>query len=151
MLTFSPNRFQRNSDKLARAVAALEETIKYAKSVEFQSLGIDIKAVVQSAVVQNFSLTFRVCMQMITHQLRDIMGSQMPSEPSTEQLLHFAAKNGMIPNLDRWIEYLSCEHLTHSSSMPIRTFEKATEFLADANILLATCSRRQSNERRRAA
>jgi len=151
MLSFNPSRFQRNSDKLLQAIAAFEEALKYAKSIEFQTLGADVKSVVQAAVVQNFSLTFRVCTQMITNQLKDRLEGQMPSELSTEQLLHLAAKNGMIPNLERWIDYLSCEHLTHSSSMPIRTFEKATEFLADAKILLTTCARRQTNERRKAA
>ena len=151
MLSFNPNRTQRNADKLSRAIAALEETIMYAKSIEFQALAMDIKAVIQSAVVQNFSLTFRICTQMMTHQLKDRLGSQMPADPTTEQLLHLAAKYGMVSNLNRWIEYLSCEHLTHTGTMPIRTFEKATEFLADANILLAACSKREDNERRKAA
>jgi len=142
---------KRKSDKLYHAVRSLEDTLKYARSSEFQGLGIEFKSILISAVVQNFGLTFAVCRQMITQQLIDQFGSAAVAGKSSEELLRMAAQEEMIVNLDRWLEYLDCEHLSPSSNLALRTFEKASAFLADAGVLLRTCAKRSQNERRRAA
>lgn len=141
----------RNSDKLTKAMKSLEDAINYARSPEFQGLGSEFKNVLQSAVVQNFSLTFKVCQQMISYQLVDRFGEDEIEGHSPDALLRMAAKEGIISNLESWLEYLDCEHLSQSSTVAVRTFEKASAFLKDANELLTTCARRGNNERRRAA
>lgn len=142
---------QRNSDKLQNAMKSLEEAIKYSRSPEFQGLGIEFKSVLQAAVVQNFSLTFKVCRQMIAYQLADRMGEETVEGRSPDALLRLAAKEGLISSLDNWLEYLDCEHLSQSGTIALRTFEKASAFLSDAGELLTTCAKRGNNERRRAA
>ena len=142
---------KRNSDKLQYAMRSLEDALTYARSGEFQGLGIEFKSVLISAVVQNFNLTFAVCRQMISHQLTDIFGREMVERKTPEEIFRMAAQEGMITNLDRWLEYLDCEHLSPSSNLALRTFEKASAFLGDAAELLRTCAIRTKNERRRAA
>jgi len=142
---------KRNSDKLQNAMRSLEDALKYTRSGEFQGLGIEFKSILISAVVQNFGLTFAVCRQMITRQLMDQCGKAAVDGKSPEELLRMAAKEGMITNLDHWLEYLDCEHLTPSSHLALRTFEKASAFLEDACELLHTCVERLQNERRRVA
>jgi EAL domain-containing protein (putative c-di-GMP-specific phosphodiesterase class I) len=142
---------KRNSDKLQNAIQSLDNAIRYSRSPEFQELGIEFKNVLISAVVQNFSLTFRVCRQMIIHQLTDRYSETEIEHLSPNDLLQLAAKEGLISNLSQWLEYLDCEHLSQSSSIAIRTFEKASAFLNDAEELLQTCSKRTNNERRKVA
>ncbi|MDR2754719.1 MAG: nucleotidyltransferase substrate binding protein [Planctomycetaceae bacterium] len=142
---------QRNSDKLQHAIQSLENAIKYSRSSEFQGLDIEFKNVLISAVVQNFSLTFRVCIQMIRNQLADRMDAAEIEHLEPNDLLHLAMKEELISNLNQWLEYLNCEHLSQSSSIAVRTFEKAAVFLKDAEELLRTCSKRNNNERRKAA
>ncbi|MDR0338036.1 MAG: nucleotidyltransferase substrate binding protein [Planctomycetaceae bacterium] len=142
---------KRNSDKLQNAIQSLDNAIRYSRSPEFQELGIEFKNVLISAVVQNFSLTFRVCQQMIAHQLIDRYGATKIEQISSNNLFQLAAQEGLISNLDQWLEYLDCEHLSQSSSIAIRTFEKASVFLKDAEELLRTCSKRINNERRKVA
>ncbi|MDR1964861.1 MAG: nucleotidyltransferase substrate binding protein [Planctomycetaceae bacterium] len=142
---------KRNSDKLQHAMESLENAIGYSRSPEFQELGIEFKNILISAVVQNFSLTFRVCCQMITHQLTDRFDAAEIENLTPKALLGLAAQEGIISNLNRWLEYLDCEHLSQSSSVAIRTFEKASAFLTDAEELLQTCRQRTNNERRKVA
>ncbi|MDR0611174.1 MAG: nucleotidyltransferase substrate binding protein [Planctomycetaceae bacterium] len=142
---------KRNSDKLQNAIQSLDNAIRYSRSPEFQELGIEFKNVLISAVVQNFSLTFRVCRQMIAHQLADRFDATEIEHLSSNDLFQLAAKEGLISNLNQWLEYLNCEHLSQSSSIAIRTFEKASAFLKDAEELLRTCSKRTNNERRKVA
>jgi len=142
---------KRNSDKLQYAMRSLEDALAYARSGEFQSLGIEFKSVLVSAVVQNFNLTFAVCRQMITRQLTDRFGKEMMDGKTPEAIFHMAAQEGIITHADRWLEYLDCEHLSPSSNLALRTFEKASAFLQDAGELLTTCATRTQNERRRAA
>jgi hypothetical protein len=138
---------QRNSDKLKNAVKSLEDAIRYSRSGEFQELSIECKNLLISVVVQNFSLTFRVCQQMVVYQLIDRFGDEVKSHP-TETLFRIAAKEGIISNLGHWLEYIDCEHLTQSTTIPLRTFEKASAFLIDAKELFQTCNKRVNNERR---
>jgi hypothetical protein len=143
----------RNSDKLIRAMKSLEDAIRYARSVNFQELDNSFKSVLQAAVVQNFSLTFNVCQKMLYYQLQDIVGAgnkETADIESAKSLIKLAAKEGLISNLNNWIEYLECEYLTNSSNSTIRTFEKAASFLQDASELLTTCVKRKNNERRAA-
>jgi hypothetical protein len=142
---------KRNSDKLRNAMRSLEDALKYTRSGEFHGLGIEFKSVLISAVVQNFGLTFAVCRQMIALQLADQFGKESVNGKSPEELLRMASKEGLITNVNRWLEYLDCEHLAPSSNLALRTFEKASAFLEDAGELLRTCVTRQENERRRAA
>jgi len=142
---------KRNSDKLQYAMRSLEEALKYSRSGEFNGLGIEFKSVLISAVVQNFGLTFAVCRQMISQQLTDHLGKSVVANTTSEELFRLAAKEGIITNLDRWLEYLDCEYLTPSSNLALRTFEKASAFLEDSAELLHTCTKRVQNERRRAA
>lgn len=142
---------KRNSDKLQNAMKSLEDAIRYSRSPEFQGLGAEFKNVLQAAVVQNFNLTFKVCHQMLGYQLADRYGEETVEGRSPDVILRMAAKEGLISNLDRWLEYLDCEHLTQSSTIAVRTFEKASAFLSDAGELLTTCVKRSNNERRRAA
>ncbi len=143
--------FKRNSDKLENARKSLEDAIKYSRSAEFQELGSEFKNVLQAAVVQNYSLTFKVCMQMFTFQLADLRGKDAVAGLSPDAIIRMAAAEKLISNFDHWLEYLDCEHLTRSSTIAVRTFEKASAFLEDAAELLTTCCRRGNNERRRAA
>jgi len=142
---------KRNSDKLTDAIRSLEDTLKYARSTDFHNLGIEFKSVIQAAVVQNFSLTFKLCLRMIDYQLRDLVGAAEVEKLSPETLLRSADKSGIIADINHWLEYLDCEHLSQSSTVAVRTFEKAGEFLQDAKLLLTTCAQRTQNERRRAA
>ena len=142
--------FQRNSDKLQNAMKSLEEAIKYSRSGEFQGLGSEFKNVLQAAVVQNYSLTFKVCMQMLAFQLMDKHGEEAVEGRSPDAILRMAVEDKLISSLDNWLEYLDCEHLTQSSTIAVRTFEKASAFLSDAAELLTTCARRGNNERRAA-
>lgn len=143
--------FKRNSDKLQNAMKSLEEAIKYSRSAEFQGLGSEFKNVLQAAVVQNFSLTFKVCTQMLSYQLADRFGDEAIESLSAEELICKAAGVGLISNQAGWLEYLDCEHLSHSGTVAVRTFEKASAFLHDAGELLTTCVYRNNNERRKAA
>ncbi|MDR2117871.1 MAG: nucleotidyltransferase substrate binding protein [Planctomycetaceae bacterium] len=142
---------KRNSDKLQNAIQSLENAIRYSRSSEFRELGIEFKNVLISAVVQNFSLTFRVCLQMLRNQLTDRFDATEIERLEPNDLLHWAAKEGLISNVNQWLEYLDCEHLSQSSSIAVRTFEKASAFLNDAEELLRTCSKRTHNERRKVA
>jgi hypothetical protein len=142
---------KRNTDKLQYAMQSLENALKYSRSGEFHGLGIEFKNVLISAVVQNFGLTFAVCRQMIERQLTDNLGAAAVGEFSSVELFCKAGQEGIITNVNRWLEYLDCEHLTPSSTISLRTFEKASAFLEDAKELLQTCVVRQQNERRRAA
>ena len=142
---------KRNSDKLLYAMRSLEDAIKYSRSGEFSGLGIEFKSMLISAVVQNFGLTFAVCRQMISQQLADQLGKEAVAGLTPMALFRLAAQERVIRNLDRWLEYLDCEHLTPSSNLALRTFEKASAFLEDAAELLNTCKMRSHNERRRAA
>jgi hypothetical protein len=141
---------KRNVDKLQYAMRSLESALQYTRSGEFQGLGIEFKSVLISAVVQNFNLTFAVCRQMITRQLTDRLGKETVEGLAPEALFRTAAQEGIISRQDRWLEYLDCEHLTPSSNIALRTFEKASAFLEDARELLQTCVKRSQNERRRA-
>ena len=141
---------KRNMDKLQYAMKSLEDALKYTRTGEFQMLGIEFKSILVSAVVQNFGLTFAVCRQMMTRQLEDRLGKEAVNGLVPAELFRTAEKEGIISNLDRWLEYLECEHLSSSSSLALRTFEKATAFLADAGELLCTCNKRLQNERRAA-
>ena len=142
---------KRNSDKLADAIHSLQETLEYARSSEFQGLAAEFKNIIQAAVVQNFSLTFKLCLKMIEYQLLDLLGTAEIMGRSPDSLLRLADKMGVIANIDRWLEYLDCEHLSQSSTVAVRTFEKAGDFLQDAKLLLTTCVIRSNNERRSAA
>jgi len=142
---------KRNSDKLQFAMRSLEDALKYTRSGEFHGLGIEFKSVLISAVIQNFGLTFAVCRQMIAQQLADRLGKATVLGITPETLFRLAAQEGIITNLNHWLEYLDCEHLTPSSNLALRTFEKASAFLADAAELIDTCTQRTQNERRRAA
>jgi hypothetical protein len=142
---------KRNSDKLQYAMRSLENALKYTRTGEFQGLGIEFKSVLISAVVQNFTLTFAVCRQMIHRQLADRFGAATVDALTAAELFQMAAKEGLIANESRWIDYLDCEHLAPSSNLALRTFEKASAFLEDAGELLRTCVQRSQNERRRAA
>ncbi|MDR2643353.1 MAG: nucleotidyltransferase substrate binding protein [Planctomycetaceae bacterium] len=143
----------RNSDKLVRAMKSLEDAIKYARTVNFQELDNSFKSVLQAAVVQNFNLTFNVCRKMLRYKLQDIVGgdvvgNEINNLEETKSLMKSAAKEGLISNLNNWLEYAECEYLTQASNSTIRTFEKAASFLQDAAELLETCARRKNNERR---
>jgi len=140
----------RNSDRLTDAVRSLEEALKYARSSEYQNIGVEFKNVIQAAVVQNFSLTFKVCLRMIDLQLHDHYGVVAVEGLSSDARLRLADKAGIIADINRWLEYLECEHLLQSSTIAVRTFEKAGEFLQDAKLLLTTCAKRTQNERRAA-
>jgi len=142
---------KRNLDRLQYAMRSLEDALKYSRSGEFGGLCIEFKSVLISAVVQNFGLTFTVCRKMISQQLADHLGKETVADISPDDLFRLAAKEGIITNLNRWLEYLDCEHLTPSSNLALRTFEKASAFLEDAAELLQTCAKRAQNERRRAA
>ena len=142
---------KRNLDKLQHAMRSLDDALKYTRSGEFHGLGIKFKSVLISAVVQNFGLTFAVCRQIIQRQLQDHFGKEMTESMQPNELFQKAAKEGLITSADRWIEYLDCEHLTPSSNLALRTFEKAAAFMEDARELLRTCATRSHNERRRAA
>ena len=142
---------KRNSDKLQYAIRSFDEALKYTRSGEFQGLGTEFKGMLISAVVQNFNLTFAVCRQMITQQLTDRLGKEAVESKTAEDIFRAATKEGIISNLDRWLEYIDCEHLNPSSNLALRTFEKASAFLEDAGELLNTCAKRSQNERRRAA
>ncbi|MDR3181648.1 MAG: nucleotidyltransferase substrate binding protein [Planctomycetaceae bacterium] len=142
---------KRNSDKLKKAIQTLETAIKYSRSGEFQSLNIEFKSVLIASVVQNFNLTFRVCRQMIELQLTERRGLQAVAGKTPEELIRTAAAEGVISNAANWLEYLDCEHLSQTSQVALRTFEKASAFVTDAGELLHTCIRRVQNERRRAA
>jgi len=142
---------KRNSDKLQYAMRSLEEALKYSRSGEFHGLGIEFKSVLVSAVVQNFALTFAVCRQMISQQLADCLGKAAVAGLTPEALFRLAGEEGVISNVERWIEYLDSEHLSPTSNLALRTFEKASAFLEDAAELIHTCAVRPENERRRAA
>ena len=142
---------KRNSDKLQYAIQTLKDAIEYSRSGEFHGLGVEFKSVLISAVVQNFNLTFAVCRKMIHRQLADRFGEETMEGISSEELLRMAAREGMISNLNRWLEYLDCEQLTPSGNVALRTFEKSATFLGDVGEILDTCSTRSQNERRRAA
>ncbi len=142
---------KRNADKLLEAIRSLDDALKYARSPEFRDLGGEFKSVLQSAVVQNFHLTFKVCQQMIEHQLRDKIGAANVEGRSSDALLRLADAAGIIADGNRWLEYLDCEHLSQSSTVAVRTFEKAADFLQDAKLLLTTCAKRSQNERRNRA
>jgi len=142
---------KRNSDKLQYAVRSLEDALKYSQSSEFQGLGIEFKSVLVSAVAQNFHLTFAVCRQMIAQQLTDRLGAEAVETVSPEELFRMAAREGVITNLTRWLEYLDCELSASASNAAFRAFEKSPAFLKDAVELLSTCSTRSQNERRRVA
>lgn len=141
----------RNSDKLQKAMKSLEDAINYSRSADFQGLGIEFKSVLQAAVVQNFSLTFKVCQKMIEYQLADKFGEDAVEGRSPDALIRIAAKEGIVSSEANWLEYLDCEHLSQSGTIALRTFEKASAFLGDAGELLRTCAQRNHNERRRAA
>ena len=142
---------KRNADKLQCAMRSLEDALKYTRTSEFQMLGIEFKSILISAVVQNFGLTFTVCQQMIARQLTYRLGKETVDGMTPEGLFRTAAKEGVITNLEHWLEYLDCEHLNSSSNIALRTFEKASAFLGDADELLRTCTTRPQDERRRAA
>lgn len=140
---------QRNSDKLENAMRSLEDAIKYTRTAEYQELGAEFKNVLQSAVVQNFSLTFKVCRKMLYHQLVDRHGAEKIDALDEKGLISMAAEEKLISNRENWLEYLDCEHLTHSGTIAVRTFEKASAFLTDSAELLTTCQKRTQNERRK--
>ena len=140
----------RSLDKLADAIRSLEDALKYARTLDFQNLGAEFKNVLQAAVVQNFALTFRLCTRMIDYQLRDQLGVAAVDGQPPDARLRMADKAGIIADINRWLEYLECEHLSHSSTIAVRTFEKAGDFLQDAKLLLTTCAKRTQNERRAA-
>ena len=141
---------KRNVDKLQYAMKSLEDALKYTRTGEFQTLGIEFKSILVSAVVQNFGLTFSVCRQLIMRQLEDRLGKEAVSRMVPEELFRAAEKERLIANVDRWLGYLECEHLNSTSNLALRTFEKATEFLTDASELFRTCHKRSHNERRAA-
>ena len=140
----------RNLDKLVDAIRSLEDALRYARTVDFQNLGAEFKTVLQAAVVQNFSLTFKLCQRMIDYQLRDQLGAAAVNDQSPDARLRMADTSGIIADVNRWLEYLECEHLSQSSTIAVRTFEKAGDFLQDAKLLLTTCAKRSQNERRAA-
>ena len=142
---------KRNSDKLQNAMQSLEDALKYTRTGEFQMLGIEFKSVLISAVVQNFSLTFAVCRRMIQQQLLDCFGKEAVDGITSEELFRKAESAGLISDANRWIEYLDSEHLSPSSNLALRTFEKAAAFLEDASELHRACVTRPQNERRRVA
>jgi len=92
-----------------------------------------------------------VCRQMISQQLADRLGKATVTGITPENFFRLAAEERIITNLGHWLEYLDCEHLTPSSNLALRTFEKASAFLEDAAELLNTCTQRNQHERRRAA
>ena len=141
---------KRNADKLQYAMKSLEDALRYTRSGEFRGLGIEFKSILISAVVQNFGLTFAVCRQMVARQLADHLGKEAVEGMTPEGLFRMAAKEGVVTNLNHWLEYLDCEHLNPSSNIALRTFEKASAFLEDAGELLRTCKQRLQNERRAA-
>ena len=129
-----------NSEKLQDAIRSLGGALAYARSGEFHGLGIEFKSVLISAVVQNFNLTFALCREMLSQRLSEQLGSAAIEEVPSQEILRMAAKEGIISNLNRWMEYLDCEHLSPSSNLALRTFEKASSFLEDASELLRTCT-----------
>ncbi|MDR2346282.1 MAG: nucleotidyltransferase substrate binding protein [Planctomycetaceae bacterium] len=167
----------RNSDKLVRAMKSLEDTITYARTINFNELDNSYKSIIHAAVIQNFNLTFKICQKMLHNQLQNtanptvadtvadtcadtpVIAAQFNTTPannlndnieSAKSLIHTAAKEGLISNPNNWLEYLDCEYLTNSSNSTVRTFEKAAAFLSDAKELLSTCTKRKYNERRAA-
>jgi hypothetical protein len=142
---------KRNAEKLQHAMKSLEDALKYTRTSEFQMLGIEFKGILIAAVVQNFGLTFGVCQQMIAQQLEHDLGKETADGLTPDGLLHLAAKEGLISNVHRWLEYVDCEHLSPSSNLALRTFEKASAFLEDAADLLYACTNRSLEDRRRVA
>ncbi|MGL4593193.1 MAG: nucleotidyltransferase substrate binding protein [Thermoguttaceae bacterium] len=141
---------QRNSDKLRNAIKSLSEALGYSHSPEFQILASEYKNVLQSAVVQNFCLTYKVCVRMIQTQLHDRTGASV-AEYTPEELMRNAERAGIINSANRWIEYHKCDQLAKSNLNISQTFDKSSRFLGDAEILLQTCAKRTNDERRRAA
>lgn len=144
---------------------SLEDTITYARTINFNELDNSYKSIIHAAVIQNFNLTFKICQKMLHNQLQNtvtdtpVIAAQFNTTPannlndnieSAKSLIHTAAKEGLISNPNNWLEYLDCEYLTNSSNSTVRTFEKAAAFLSDAKELLSTCTKRKYNERRAA-
>jgi hypothetical protein len=139
----------RNSDKLTRAMKSLEDTINYARTANFQEADNSFKNIIHAAVVQNFNLTLNVCLKMLKSQLQNIpeYTNHIHSE-SDESIILAAAQENLISNPHNWIEFLNCQFLSNTTNTPLRTYEKATNFLENAKELLTTCQKRKFNERR---
>jgi len=144
------NMQQHHSGKLEIAIRSLEDALKYARSGEFQELGIEFKSVLVSAVIQNFKLTLDVCRRLITHLLRDDFGDNAVEGKSFEEILRMAEKEGIVSSLDRWLGYAEND-AEPSSNISGHVFDTATAFMADVALLFQMSERRSATTRQKAA
>lgn len=118
---------------LEKSVRSLEEAIEYSKGkIDLDNLDI-LGDNLRSAIIQKFEYTYELSMKMMRRWLDEnlFLGNSEFSLTKME-ILKNAYKEGLIDNIDDWVEFGKARNLTshtYNEDNAVVVYKKALEFL----------------------
>ena len=82
----------------------------------------------RDSVIQRFEYTFELAWKTLKRYFE--INNQL-REDNVKNLIREAAKQNLIPDVEKWFEYLKARNLTSSSKVADLVYEKAVEFSKD--------------------
>ena len=92
-------------EAVRNGVRSLESQLGHCRSDGFCASGTEFKSLLIAGVVYQFRFVLMDCRSMIWWRLSDCFGVTAVSELSLDGLFRLAAKEGLISDLNCWLEY----------------------------------------------
>ena len=129
-------------DGLRSAIDACEKALHWAGNTAFmESLPEEAQEVFRSGVIQNFEVAYDECRKYINRWLKE------SDIPVRRNLLQTAGYEGLIDDVERWMEFREARNKTshfYNVSFAEEAFEIAADFLHHARRLLAVLEERSA-------
>ena len=133
---------------LRRAVASLERAIAVCQDASFFShLNTDQQNTLRAGVIQNFEFTYELCWKFMKRWIENNVSPFKGEGIARRELFRMAAENGLIVNIDEWMDFHEARNATsHSYDQQVatRVAEMAIRFLPRARELLDAIDKRNA-------
>ena len=127
-------------DSLRQAVASLERALKTIESAESDdAMSDEVKELLHAGVIQNFEFTYELCWKFMKRWLEINIGGADVDGVTRRELFRRASENGLISDVDRWMEYHHARNITshtYDQNTAEEVFEAAAGFSPDAKAFL---------------
>ncbi len=124
-------------DSLAKSISILERSIKTANRVDDSDE--DLQETVRAGVIHSFEVAYEQSWKMLKRWLKENIGTASVDGVILRNLFRLGAENGLIVDVERWMEYHDVRNSTshtYDEDSTENVFAEATEFVHDVKHLL---------------
>lgn len=131
---------------LRDALSAYERGLRVYRASIADDAPDDVQEVVRAGVVQTFEFTYELCWKLMKRWLEANISPNVAFGVTRREFYRICAENGLIDDVDRWMEFHSARNMTshiYHVDVAEEVAKSADEFARYAEALLYALERRR--------